>query len=97
MPFVDAETAQAYQEAWDAWFKQIEHVHRVFLDAEPIKPEQLKGLLNRESRAKEKYDAARLKLLGLGETLQVPGVSADNPFRKGTGVFPRQRPIMDLS
>ena len=81
MAFVDAETAKEYQEAWEAWSKQIEHVHRVFLDGERILPEQLKGLLNRESRAKEKYDAARLKLLGLDESLQVPGTSNDNPFR----------------
>ena len=60
MPFADDETARAYREAWEAWIKQVEHVHRVFLEGESIRPDQLKGLLNREARAKEKYDAARL-------------------------------------
>jgi hypothetical protein len=68
MPFADDETARAYREAWDAWYKQVEHVHRVFLEGEPIRPDQIKGLLNREARAKERYDAARLRLLGLDES-----------------------------
>jgi hypothetical protein len=68
MPFVDAETAQAYRTAWDAWMKQVEHVNRVFLDDEKLRPDQIKGLLNREARAKAAYDAARLRLLGLDES-----------------------------
>ena len=67
MAFVDEETATAYREAWDAWSKQIEGVHRVFLGDEKPRPDAIKGLLNREARAKVKYDAARLKLLGLEE------------------------------
>ena len=82
MAFVDEATAAAYREAWDAWFKQIEHVHRVFLEDERPKPEQLKGLLSRESRAKDKYDAARLALLGLDDTGDGPPADPDaNPFR----------------
>ena len=69
MAFVDEATATAYREAWQAWSKQIEHVHRVFLDGEAIRPDQIKGLLNRESRAKQKYDESRLKLLGIDENL----------------------------
>jgi hypothetical protein len=81
MAFVDESTASAYREAWEAWSKQIKHVHRVFLDGEAIKPDQIKGLLNREARAKEKYDAARLRLLGIEDSpleSPAPGV---NPFR----------------
>ena len=37
-------------------------------------PPKLKGLLNREARAKEQYDAARLALLGLG------GAQEDDPL-----------------
>lgn len=82
MAFVDEATAAVYREAWDAWFKQIEHVHRVFLGDERPNPDQLKGLLNREARAKAKYDAARLKLLGLEETASEPPADPDaNPFR----------------
>ena len=68
MPFVDDDTAQGYREAWEAWIKQIEHLNRVFLDDDKLRPDQIKGLLNRESRAKEKYDAARRRLLGLEES-----------------------------
>lgn len=81
MAFTDEATAKAYREAWDAWLKQIEHVHRVFLDGEPIRPDQLKGLLNREARAREKYDAARLRLLGLDESSLGPANPSDNPFK----------------
>lgn len=60
--------------------KQLEHLHRVFLEGEAIKPDQIKGLLNREARAKEKYDAARRQLLGLEESPLSAGPH-DNPFR----------------
>lgn len=80
MAFADESTAKAYREAWEAWNKQVTHLHRVFLDGEAIKPDQIKGLLNREARAKEKYDAARLALLGLDESpLDTP--AEGNPFR----------------
>lgn len=80
MPFVDEATAKAYREAWEAWIKQVEHVHRVFLESEKIAPDQIKGLLNREARRKQEYDEARLKLLGLGEPAFPPS-SDTNPFR----------------
>jgi len=38
---------------------------RVFLEGKPLDPVRIKGLLNREARAKEKYDAARRHLLGI--------------------------------
>ena len=80
MAFVDEATAKSYREAWEAWTKQVEHLHRVFLDGEAIKPDQIKGLLNREARTKERYDAARLALLGLDDSpLDAP--PGDNPFR----------------
>lgn len=82
MPFVEKETAEAYREAWDAWRKQLDHLHRVFLDAEPITPDQVKGLLNREARAKEKYDVARRRLLGIDTAPNGPQGGGDNPFRQ---------------
>lgn len=82
MPFVDDDTAREYRAAWAAWLKQVEHVHRVFLEGERIEPAQMKGLLNREVRAKEAYDAARLKLLGLDASPLSPAEGSDtNPFR----------------
>jgi hypothetical protein len=81
MAFVDEATAKNYREAWDAWRKQADHLHRVFLEGEKIGPDQIKGLLNREARAKQKYDAARLALLGLDESPLEASDSSDNPFR----------------
>jgi hypothetical protein len=81
MPLADEATAQAYREAWEAWNKQLEQLHRVFLDGERMRPDQLKGLLNREARAKEKYDEARLRLLGLDKPAFPAGVDSENPFR----------------
>lgn len=83
MAFVDDATATEYRAAWDAWLKQVEHVHRVFLEGETLRPDAIKGLLNREARAKEKYDAARLKLLGLDESPLAGGPvnPDDNPFK----------------
>ena len=81
MAFVDEPTATAYREAWQAWSKQIEHVHRVFLEGEALRPEQMKGLLNREARHKQTYDAARLKLLGVEESPLGQASADGNPFR----------------
>ena len=81
MAFVDEATATAYREAWEAWSKQLEHLHRVFLEGESIRPEQIKGLLNREARHKAKYDEARLKLLGVEESALGAASSDENPFR----------------
>lgn len=81
MPRAHESTTAAYREAWAAWQKQLEHLHRVFLEDEPIRPEQMKGLLNREARAKERYDAARLKLLGLDESPLATPPGGENPFR----------------
>ncbi|MBI5949688.1 MAG: hypothetical protein HY875_16235 [Chloroflexi bacterium] len=81
MPFADEATVQAYRQAWEDWRKQLDHLHRVFLEGELARPDQLKGLLNREARAKERYDAARLRLLGLDEPAPpAPGEGDANPF-----------------
>ncbi|MEX2080635.1 MAG: hypothetical protein WEC33_03390 [Dehalococcoidia bacterium] len=81
MPGVDAATAQEYRLAWEEWVKQVEHVHRVLLEGETLTPDRFKGLLNREVRAKERYDEARLKLLGVEDTLAEPPADGSNPFR----------------
>ena len=61
----DVSTIEAYRAALAAWQKQLEALHGVLLDGASLGPPQLKGLLNREARAKERYDAARFKLLGI--------------------------------
>ena len=63
---VDAEREREYRAAWEAWQRQLGRLHEVFLEGAAIGPPQLKGLLNREARAKERYDAARAALLGVG-------------------------------
>lgn len=56
-----------YRQAYAGWLKQVEDLHKVLIDGERLEPPKLKGLLNREARAKERYDAARRKLLGLSD------------------------------
>ena len=72
---------EGYEFAWIAWQKQLSRVHDVFLKGEEISPDRLKGLLNRESRAKDAYDEARNRLIGI---LPDPGSSSvkeeRNPF-----------------
>lgn len=78
---VDEETKAAYLEAWRDWHRQVEHLHRVFFEGEAIRPEQLKGLLNREARKKDAYDLLRRRLLGIdGADVPAPDPSI-NPFK----------------
>ena len=80
----DEATRAAYREAWRAWMKQLERVHGVLLEGERLPPDRLKGLLNREQRAKQAYDEARLRLLGLDRPPAPADADADadeNPFR----------------
>ncbi len=55
----------AYREAYEAWQRQLAGLHEVFLEGRRLDPVRLKGLLNREARAKARYDRARLRLLGI--------------------------------
>lgn len=54
-----------YLECYQAWQKELQALHRVLLEGEHLDPPRLKGLLNREARAKERYERARRRLLGL--------------------------------
>ena len=63
----DGDLRVAYREAWEAWQRQLQRLHAFFLDGERIEPPVLKGLLNREARAKARYDEARRRLLGIEE------------------------------
>jgi hypothetical protein len=71
----DPERVQAYRDAYSSWQEQLQTLHHVFLDGERLEPPKLKGLLNREARAKERYDAARLALLGIDSPS-----GGDDPF-----------------
>ena len=61
----DSDVKEQYRDAFDAWQKQLAGLHSVFLEGTRLDPVRLKGLLNRESRAKQRYDRARLRLLGI--------------------------------
>ncbi len=56
---------EEYRQAYEAWTKHVQDLHGVLLDGQRLEPPKLKGLLNREARAKARYDIARRKLLGL--------------------------------
>ncbi len=71
---VSDERRAAYLKAYDDWQRQLQDLHAVFLDGtETLVGDQFKGLLNREARAKERYDQARLALLGIPQP-------SDSPF-----------------
>lgn len=69
---VNPERQTEYREAYDAWQRQLTRLHEIFLDGEPLEPPKLKGLLHREARAKQRYDAAREALLGIGALPSAP-------------------------
>lgn len=70
---VSEEQRTGYLSAYDDWQKKLHELHEVFLEGTrtPI-GDQFKGLLNREARAKEKYDQARLELLGITPAGDLP-------------------------
>jgi hypothetical protein len=61
----DSETVAEYREAYETWQKHLSGLHSFLLEGQRLDPIRIKGLLNREARAKRRYDAARLKLLGI--------------------------------
>lgn len=69
---VSDEQRQAYLQAYEDWQRQLAGLHEVFLDGKPLEGDKMKGLLNREARAKERYDAARLELLGIPQAGESP-------------------------
>jgi len=62
---MDEDTRTAYRAAYDDWQQQLQRLHAFFFEGARIEPVQIKGLLNREARAKERYDQARRRLLGI--------------------------------
>ena len=64
----DGDPRQAYREAYEDWQRHLAGVHDLLLEGKRLPPEQIKGLLNREARAKARYDEARRSLLGIEES-----------------------------
>ena len=71
MASIDERRAE-YRQAYDDWQKQLAGLHEVLLEGKPLAGDKMKGLLNREARAKDRYDHARLELLGIGEPAESP-------------------------
>ena len=73
---MDEAAAQAYRAAFDAWLAQLQRVHAVLLDGEPLDPMHRIALLRRESHLKARYEEARARFLGLplddGDTSPFP-------------------------
>jgi hypothetical protein len=71
---VTEERRRAYLDAYEDWQRKLAALHEVFLDGTKTpEGDQMKGLLNREARAKEAYDRARQELLGIP-------VAGESPF-----------------
>jgi len=64
-----------YVEAYDRWRKDLDALHRVLRDGEPLDPLHFVALLRRESKSKERYDQVRSEVLGLPG-----GAEEDDPF-----------------
>ncbi|HET9200492.1 MAG TPA: hypothetical protein VFO84_05900 [Dehalococcoidia bacterium] len=63
-----------YQTAYEDWQAQLTKLHEVFLEGRrPESPDRMKGLLNREVRAFQRYSDARRRLLGIPDEDQVAG------------------------
>ncbi len=70
---ISDERRDAYRQAYEAWQKELAALHEVFLGGtKTLGGDQMKGLLNREARAKERYDEARLRLLGIAAADESP-------------------------
>ena len=63
---------KVYRDAYEAWQRHLVGLHEVLLEGKRLDPVRLKGLLNRESRWKRRYDRARLRLLGIEEEEILP-------------------------
>lgn len=75
----DERTVQDYRAAFERWLDDLRQVHAVLLDGQPLDPMHRIALLRRESHSKERYEAARARLLGLPGPDAAPGESAFPP------------------
>jgi len=63
----NAEEVASYLEAYEYWQDAVQKLHHILFDENSTNdPAKIKGALNREIRAKEKYETARKNILGIG-------------------------------
>jgi hypothetical protein len=72
---LDEHAVSEYRAAWERWSEDLRRLHEVLLDGKPLDPLHRVALLRRESHSKERYEAARSRLLGLPDE-----DAADSPF-----------------
>lgn len=65
-----------YMEAYERWQRDIERLHKVFVEGEPLDPMHRVALLRSESHTHDRYEEARRKLLGLPDESE----SSNSPF-----------------
>ena len=75
---MDEDKVAEYRAAYETWQRHLGDLHAFFLDKQRIDPLRLKGILVREARSKRKYDAARLKLLGIEEDVPFTEAGSDD-------------------
>jgi hypothetical protein len=71
----EADRKQAYVDAYERWQKDLQRLHRVLLDGEPLDPLHRVALLRSESHTHDRYEEARRLFLGLG-----PVPAGESPF-----------------
>ncbi len=62
------ENKTSYREAYERWQRDLQRLHAVLLDGEALPPLQRVALLRSESHSHDRYEEARRRLLGLGDT-----------------------------
>ena len=63
---VSEDRRKAYLQAYEDWHQKLLDLHAVLIDGtRQAAGDQMKGLLNREARAKARFDEARLALIGV--------------------------------
>lgn len=61
----DDQTVREYRAAYERWLQDLTRLHEVLLEGQALDPLRRVALLRQESHSKERYEAARAKLLGL--------------------------------
>ena len=78
---LDQQSIDDYRSAYARWTADLERLHAVLLDGQELEPLKRVALIRRESHSKERYEAARARLLGL-----------PSPADAGDSLFPAEEP-----
>ena len=62
---MDEQAVNEYRTAYERWSEDLRRLHEVLLDGKQLDPLHRVALIRRESHSKDRYEAARARLLGL--------------------------------